>query len=48
MKNSDAKLSQTVSIKIFKSCLYVNHLSVTPTKWSNTLKQKADELFECV
>ena len=26
----------------------VNPLSVNATKWSNTLKQFADELFECV
>ena len=25
-----------------------NPLSANPTKWSNTLKQFADELFECV
>ena len=26
----------------------VNPLSANPTKWSNTLKRFADELFECV
>ena len=28
--------------------LYVNSLSVKPTKWSNTLKQFVGKLFECV
>ena len=27
---------------------WLNPLSANPTKWSNTLKPIADELFECV
>ena len=27
---------------------FVNPLSANPTNWPNTLKQIADELFECV
>ena len=29
-------------------CCVINPLSANPTKWSNTLKQFTDELFECV
>ena len=28
--------------------MFLNPLSANPAKWSNTLKQFADELFECV
>ena len=34
--------------KLCVSALFINPLSANPTTWSNTLKQIADELFECL
>ena len=40
------ELANTVTLQC--ACLCVNPLSANFTKWSNTLKQIADELFEGV
>ena len=40
--------TEITTIHKFCSTCMINTLSAKPTKWSNTLKQFADELFECV
>ena len=40
--------TQITTIHKFSSTCMINPLSANPTKWSNTLKQFADELFGCV
>ena len=34
--------------RLILALISINPLSANPTKWSNTLKQFVDELFECV
>ena len=47
MHNHSGGVSTTRFPDILKTA-EINPLSTNPTKWSNTLKQFADELCECI